>query len=317
VNVHHHFTDVDGHRVFHREAGDPAAPTVLLLHGAPSSSHMYRDLIPLLAERFHVIAPDYVGFGYSDVPPVDEFAYTFDSLTASVSRLLDILGVTSFSMYVQDYGAPVGWRLALADPSRVEALISQNGNAYEDGFGDVFWPELWVHTANPTPANEAPLRAGLGADGIRSQYLTGAADATLVSPDSWHADLASLRRPHAVDAALALFRDYVTNVDLYPAVHEWFRRSQVPTLLAWGADDPIFVPAGATAFLRDLPAAELHLLDDGHFLLETRAADVAALMLDFLDRAVGRRLLVSQAAPSPVIGRGDPSRRQPVDRPSW
>jgi pimeloyl-ACP methyl ester carboxylesterase len=287
MRIHHHFIRLDGHQVFYREAGDPARPTIVLLHGAPSSSHMFRDLIPLLAENYRVIAPDYLGFGYSDAPPVDEFEYTFDSITDVVSKLLTSLGVGRFSMYVQDYGAPVGWRLALADPARIEAVISQNGNAYSDGFGDIFWPELWEHSANPTPENELPLRAGLAVDGIRPQYLIGAADPTLVSPDSWHSDVANLARPNAVDAALALFRDYVTNVALYPAVHEWFRESQVSTLLVWGAGDPIFVPAGARAYLADLTDAELHLLDGGHFLLETHAREVAALMVDFLGRKVG------------------------------
>jgi pimeloyl-ACP methyl ester carboxylesterase len=247
---------------------------------------MFRNLIPLLAHRYHVIAPDYLGFGYSDSPPVDEFSYSFDSITRVTSALVDRLDLGSFAIYVQDYGAPVGWRLALADPSRITAVISQNGNAYTEGFGDVFWPELWEHTAHPTPDNEAPLREGLTAESIRGQYLAGASDESLVSPDTWHSDVANLERPGNVDVALTLFRDYHRNVELYPTVHEWFRTSLPPTLVVWGAGDPIFVPAGAEAFRTDLPEAEIHLLAGGHFLLETHATEVADLMVDFLGRNV-------------------------------
>jgi pimeloyl-ACP methyl ester carboxylesterase len=284
AQVHHRYAEIDGRRVFYREAGDSTAPHILLLHGAPASSHMFRNLIPLLAKRYHVIAPDYLGFGDSDSPLVDDFTYTFDSITRVVSTLADQLHLGSYSIYVQDYGAPVGWRLALADPSRITAVISQNGNAYTDGFGDVFWPELWEHTANPTPENEAPLRAGLTADSIRDQYVIGASDVSLVSPDTWRSDFANLQRPGNVDVALTLFRDYHTNVELYPAVHEWFRQSRIPALVVWGRGDPIFVPAGAEAFRVDLPEAEIHLLDGGHFLLETHANEVAALILEFLGR---------------------------------
>jgi pimeloyl-ACP methyl ester carboxylesterase len=284
MQVHHRFTEIDGRQVFYREAGDPSAPHVLLLHGAPASSHMFRDLIPLLAERFHVVAPDYLGFGFSDSPMIDEFAYSFDSISGVVAGLADHLGLATYAIYVQDYGAPVGWRLALADPTRITAVISQNGNAYVEGFGDIFWPELWEHTERPTAQNEVPLRAGLTLDSIRDQYVTGVGDPSLVSPDTWHSDFANLQRPGNVEVALTLFRDYHTNVELYPAVHEWFRTSRPPTLVVWGAGDPIFVPAGAEAFRADLPQAEIHLLDGGHFLLETHAREVAALITDFLAR---------------------------------
>jgi pimeloyl-ACP methyl ester carboxylesterase len=286
MQVHHRFLEIEGRQVFYREAGDPSARHVLLLHGAPASSHMFRNLIPLLAESYHVVAPDYLGFGNSDSPLVEEFTYTFDSITRVVSALIDHLDLAKFSIYVQDYGAPVGWRLALANPSRITSVISQNGNAYTEGFGDVFWPDLWEHIANPTAENEAPLREGLTADSIRSQYITGASDESLVSPDGWQSDFANLQRPGNIDVALALFRDYGSNVDLYPAVHEWFRSSRPPTLVVWGRGDPIFVPAGAEAFGADLPEAEIHLLDGGHFLLETRAGEVAELMLDFLGRTI-------------------------------
>ena len=284
MQIHHRFIQIEGRQVFYREAGDIAAPHILLLHGAPASSHMFRNLIPLLAENYHVVAPDYLGFGHSDSPLVDEFTYTFDSITRVVGALVDQLDLDTYSIYVQDYGAPVGWRLALANPSSITSVISQNGNAYTDGFGDVFWPELGLHTQNPTPENEAPLRDGLTEASIRRQYLTGARDQSLVSPDAWRSDFMNLQRAGNTEVALALFRDYHTNVELYPAVHRWFRESQIPTLVTWGAGDPIFVPAGAEAFRADLPRAEIHLLDGGHFLLETHAREVAALMLDFLGR---------------------------------
>lgn len=286
MKVHHRYVDIDGRQVFYREAGDPAAPHVVLLHGAPASSHMFRNLIPLLAEQFHIIAPDYLGFGFSDSPLIDEFSYTFDSITHAVSTLIDHLQLGTYSIYVQDYGAPVGWRLGLADPTNITAIISQNGNAYVDGFGDVFWPELWDHTAHPTAKNEAALRQGLTADSIRTEYLTGARDPSLISPDTWQSDYRNLQRPGNVDVALTLFRDYHTNVELYPAVHEWFRSAQPPMLAIWGEHDPIFVPGGAEAFRRDLPDAEVHLLDGGHFLLETHAEEVATLIIDFLGRTL-------------------------------
>ena len=192
MQIHHRFIQIEGRQVFYREAGDIAAPHILLLHGAPASSHMFRNLIPLLAENYHVVAPDYLGFGHSDSPLVDEFTYTFDSITRVVSALVDQLDLDTYSIYVQDYGAPVGWRLALANPSSITSVISQNGNAYTDGFGDVFWPELWLHTQNPTPENEAPLRDGLTEASIRRQYLTGARDQSLVSPDAWRSDFMNL-----------------------------------------------------------------------------------------------------------------------------
>ena len=250
---------------------------------------MFRNLIPLLAERYHVVAPDYLGFGNSDSPLVDEFSYTFDSITRVVSALVDHLGLATYSIYVQDYGAPVGWRMALNNPSRITAVISQNGNAYTDGFGDVFWPELWEHIANPTPETEAPLREGLTEASIREPIRhRGVSDDSLVSPDGWQSDFANLQRPGNIDVALSLFRDYGSNVRLYPAVHEWFRNSQPPTLVVWGRGDPIFVPAGAKAFAADLPNAEIHLMDGGHFLLETQVNEVAELMLDFLGRNAAR-----------------------------
>ncbi|RFA13108.1 alpha/beta hydrolase [Subtercola boreus] len=285
-NVYHRWTEIGGHRLFYREAGDISAPSVVLLHGAPASSHMYRTLIPLLAAKYHVVAPDYLGFGNSDSPTVTDFDYTFDSITNLTSRLLDEIGVTEFAMYVQDYGAPVGWRLALARPEAVTAIISQNGNAYEDGFGAIFWDDLWKYSASPNDETEAPLRSALTEASIRDQYVTGTRDIELVSPDAWQNDYANLQRPGNRDVALALFRNYVTNRVLYPAVHEYFRTTQVPALIVWGENDPIFVPAGARAFLEDLPDAELHLVDAGHFALESDLAQIAPLILDFLERTL-------------------------------
>jgi pimeloyl-ACP methyl ester carboxylesterase len=267
--THHHFAEVDGRTVFYREAGDPAAPAVVLLHGAPASSFMFRNLIPLLADRYHVVAPDYLGFGLSDAPPVEAFDYTFESLTDSVEALLGQLGIGQYAIYVQDYGAPVGWRLALRHPEAITAVITQNGNAYVDS----------------TPETERPVRAGLTVDSIRWQYVHGEPDPTLVSPDTWLHDYAVLQRPGALDLQLTLLRIYRGNIALYPAVHQWLRTSRVPVLAVWGRNDEIFGPAGAEAFLGDAPHARIELLDGGHFLLEAHVEEVAALVLDFLPDA--------------------------------
>ncbi|GAA1785837.1 alpha/beta hydrolase [Streptomonospora arabica] len=284
--VHHRTATVDGHRVFYREAGPDQAPTVLLLHGYPTSSHMFRELIPALADRYHVIAPDHLGFGQSDTPPVDEFEYSFDALASITEGLLDALDVERFAIYVQDYGAPIGWRLALARPERVTAIISQNGNAYEAGFVESFWAPIWAYAADPGPGNETALRGALGLDAIRWQYLHGVSDPSLVSPDTWTHDHALIQRPGNDAIQLRLFRDYATNVALYPRVHEYFRESRVPLLAVWGANDEIFGPDGARAFRDDLADAEIHLLDAGHFALESDLDTVAARVRDFLGRAV-------------------------------
>lgn len=288
----HHFAEVDGHTVFYREAGDPTAPTVVLLHGAPASSFMFRNLIPLLAGECHVLAPDYLGFGLSDAPPVEMFDYTFEALADSVEALLDQLGIDQYSIYVQDYGAPVGWRLALRHPAAITAVITQSGNAYVDGFVPSFWEPLWAYAADPTPETERPIRAGLTVDSIRWQYTHGEPDPTLVSPDTWLHDHAVLQRPGALDIQLTLLRLYRGNVALYPAVHEWLRSSRIPVLAVWGRNDPIFGPAGAEAFLADVPHAQIELLDGGHFLLEAHVEQVAALIREFLPRTP----LVSPAA---------------------
>jgi pimeloyl-ACP methyl ester carboxylesterase len=284
ASVHHRYATVQGRKIFYREAGPAGAPAVVLLHGFPASSFMFRDLIPALAERYRVIAPDLLGFGFSDAPPAGEFTYTFDALAGLTSGLLAALGVTRYAIYVQDYGAPVGWRLALADPGAITAIITQNGNGYDAGFVDSFWKTVWDYQREQTAETEAAVRGALTLEAIRWQYLTGVPDETLVSPDAWHHDYALLSRPGNDEIQLALFRDYATNPPLYPALHEYLRRNQPPLLAVWGKGDEIFGPDGARAFAADVPDAEIHLLDGGHFLLESACDQVAALILQFLDR---------------------------------
>ena len=280
--VHYRYLTVDGHRLFYREAGDEEAPVVVLLHGFPTSSHMFRDLVPALADQYRVIAPDHLGFGMSDAPPADQFDYTFDGLATLTAALLRGLGVDRYAMYVQDYGAPIGWRLALADPQAVTAIISQNGNAYDAGFVDSFWKTVWDYQNAPTPETEDAVRAFLTLDATRWQYVTGVSDVSLVDPESWHHDYALISRPGNDLIQLALFRDYATNVPLYPLLHDYFRASGVPLLAVWGRGDEIFGPAGAEAFAADLPDAEIHLLDGGHFLLESALDEVTPLIRAFL-----------------------------------
>jgi pimeloyl-ACP methyl ester carboxylesterase len=282
MNTHHRTIQVDGHTLFYREAGPADAPVLLLLHGAPASSAMFRNLIPTLADRYRVIAPDYLGFGLSDTPDVSEFEYTFDHLTDSIESLLRELGVERFAMYVQDYGAPVGWRLYLRDPSRVTAIISQNGNAYEEGFVQDFWAPLWRYAADHNAADGKILRQSLDVDKIRWQYTEGLADPTVVDPNSWIRDSSEVNRPGCPDIQLALYSDYPTNRTLYPVLHEAFRAHPVPALIVWGGNDPIFAKAGAEAFLRDLPDARLELLDGGHWLLESHLDEVSTLIREFL-----------------------------------
>lgn len=282
--THHRTAEVAGRTVAYREAGPADAPAVVLLHGFPASSAMFRELIPRLAERYHVIAPDHVGFGHSDAPTVEEFEYTFDHLTDVTEALLARLGVQRFALYVQDYGAPVGWRLFLRDPARVTAVVSQNGNAYEEGFVDSFWAPLWRWAADGNAEDEAVLRSTFTTDLVRWQYTHGVADPTVVDPDTWTRDVAAISRPGQHDVQLALYRDYPTNRPLYPVLHEAFRAHPVPLLAVWGANDEIFGPDGARAFTTDLPDAEVELLDGGHFLLESHLDQVAASMLDFLGR---------------------------------
>jgi pimeloyl-ACP methyl ester carboxylesterase len=287
TEIHHRYATVDGRRLFYREAGDPGKPTFVLLHGFPTSSFMFRTLIPLLADDYHVIAPDHLGFGLSDAPTVDEFTYTFDALTDLTAGLLAQLGIDRYALYVQDYGAPIGWRLALRDPAAVTAIVTQNGNAYEAGFVDSFWSGVFAYQQTPNETTEAGARQALTLEAIRWQYLTGTPDETLIDPSTWEHDHALVSRPGNDLVQLALFSDYATNVPLYPSVHKYFRESQVPLLAVWGRGDEIFGPAGAHAFAEDLPVARIHLLDGGHFLLESAVDHVAALIRPFLQQ-IGR-----------------------------
>lgn len=280
--VHHRYATVEGHRLFFREAGDPNAPALVLLHGFPTSSYMFRHLLPALADRYHVIAPDYLGFGLSDAPSVQEFDYTFDALTDLTAGLLRALGIARHAIYVQDYGAPVGWRLALRDPSAITAIITQNGNGYDAGFVDNFWKVVRAYQREQTPKTEAAVRQFLTLDATRWQYVTGVPDETLLDPESWHHDYALISRPGNDLVQLKLLRNYATNAPLYPRLHEYFRASQVPLLAVWGRGDEIFGPAGAEAFADDLPDAEIRLLEGGHFLLESALDETAELIRRFL-----------------------------------
>lgn len=286
--VRHHHATVDGRRLFYREAGSTDAPTIVLLHGFPTSSYMFRDLITRLADDYHVIAPDHLGFGYSDMPLVTEFDYTFDNLADLTQALLDQLGLTRYAIYVQDYGAPIGWRLALNRPGSITAIVTQSGNGYDEGFIEGFWRTVWDYQREQTAATEAAIRTALDVESVKWQYLTGAPDESLVSPDTWTLDSALLSRPGNDEIQLKLFRDYATNSPMYPALHDYLRTSGVPVLAVWGQGDPIFGPDGARAFDRDARDAEIHLLDGGHFLLETAADEVAELVKDFLHRVGGR-----------------------------
>ncbi|MGX5186134.1 alpha/beta fold hydrolase [Streptomyces avermitilis] len=284
--IHHRTATVRGHEIHYREAGPAGAPVLLLLHGFPTSSHMFRDLMPLLADRYHLVAPDHLGFGRSSAPAATEFPYTFAGLAEITDEFTEQLGLKEYALYIQDYGAPIGLRLALAHPERVTAIITQNGNAYEDGLGAEAWAPVLALIAERTPATEEPVRALSGPEGIKWQYLHGVPDPTLVSPDAYEHDAALMARPGQREIQLDLISDYDSNFALYPAFQEYFRTSQVPLLAVWGGHDEIFVPAGALAFQRDLPTAEIHLLPTGHFALETHAGQVAALMDDFLARRV-------------------------------
>ncbi|MFD6027693.1 alpha/beta fold hydrolase [Streptomyces griseoluteus] len=286
-SVHHRTATVDGHEIFYREAGPADAPAIVLLHGYPTSSFMFRELIPLLAGDYHVIAPDHLGFGLSDAPDTAGFTYTFDALAEITSHLLDQLGLDRYALYVQDYGAPIGWRLALKNPERISALVTQNGNGYEDGFVESFWTGVWAYGANPGPDTEPAVRTALSRDAIRWQYLHGVPDPSVVSPDTWEHDVALVSREGNDEVQLALFRDYGNNRPLYPSLHEFLRTSEVPVLAVWGRNDEIFGPAGAEAFTRDAKDAEVHLIDGGHFLLESHLDVVAGHLRDFLGRVLG------------------------------
>jgi pimeloyl-ACP methyl ester carboxylesterase len=280
--VHCRSTTIDGHRVFYREAGNPRHPTLLLLHGFPTSSHMFRNLIPLVADRFHVVAPDYLGFGFSDMPDRAVFRYTFDNLTAIVAGFCDGLGLDRYAMYAFDYGAPIGYRLAMNRPERVTAIISQNGNAYEEGLGSA-WELNRRYWRDPSEANRAALRAYLTPARTKWQYLNGVSDGMLMAPESYTLDSALLARPGADEIQLDLFLDYASNVALYPKFQQYFAARRPAFLAVWGKNDASFLPPGAEAFRRDIPDAEIHFFDTGHFALETHGAEIAAAIRSFLD----------------------------------
>jgi pimeloyl-ACP methyl ester carboxylesterase len=281
--------DVDGLKLFYREAGSKDFPAVLLLHGFPTSSHMFRNLIPLLAERFHVVAPDLPGFGFSDTPDRKRFRYTFENLAKVIDRFTQTLGLDHYAIYVFDYGAPVGLRLALAHPERISAIISQNGNAYEEGLSEG-WNPIQKYWKEPTSENRTALREFLKPESTQWQYLHGVPHVSLVAPETYALDSALLERPGIDEIQLDLFLDYASNVALYPKFQDYFRTKQPPLLAVWGKNDPFFLPLGAEAFKRDNPKAELHFYDTGHFALETHHREIAAAIRDFLTRNIAARI---------------------------
>jgi pimeloyl-ACP methyl ester carboxylesterase len=275
--------DVDGFKIFYREAGPSKAPKLLLLHGFPSSGHMFRDLIPLLADRFHIIAPDLPGFGQSDMPPRAQFKYTFDNIASVVDRFTEVVEFDRFAVYVFDYGAPTGFRIATRHPERITAIISQNGNAYEEGLSDG-WNPIRAYWEDPSEENRKALRAFLAPQTTRWQYTHGVSDETSVSPDGIALDNYYLARPNADEVQLDLFGDYKSNVALYPAFQDYFRKHQPRLLAVWGKNDPFFLPPGAEAFRRDIPGAAVRFYDTGHFALETHAEEIAEAIREFLSR---------------------------------
>jgi pimeloyl-ACP methyl ester carboxylesterase len=286
-SVRYRTQNIDGVNIFYREAGPPDAPAIVLLHGFPSSSNMFRNLIPALADRYRVIAPDYPGFGHSDMPDRTKFEYSFAHFADITDTLLTRLAVPRYALYVMDYGAPVGYRVALKHPERVTALVIQNGNAYEEGLRE-FWKPIKAYWASGQPAQRNALREGTTLAATRSQYLGGVADPSRVDPSAWVLDQALLDRPGSVDIQLDLFYDYRNNLALYPQFQQFFRERQPPALIVWGKNDVIFPAVGARAYLKDLPHAELHLLDTGHFALEDQGDEIARLMRNFLGRTLPR-----------------------------
>ena len=273
-------------KIFYREAGPKDAPTVLLLHGFPTSSFQYRELIPRLAERYRVIAPDLPGFGFTEIPEKRGYTFTFDALAKTIEAFIDALGLKRYALYVFDYGAPTGLRVAMARPENVTAIVSQNGNAYEEGLGDA-WGPIRKYWSEPTAPNRETIRkAILNLEGTRWQYTHGVANPDSVPPESYTLDAALLERPGNKDIQLDLFLNYASNVKLYPKFQEYFRRSNPPLLAIWGKNDPFFIPAGAEAFRKDIPNAQVQFLDTGHFALETHVIEIAAAMKEFLDNAL-------------------------------
>jgi pimeloyl-ACP methyl ester carboxylesterase len=283
TRVHYRKADVDGFKVFYREAGPANATALLLLHGFPSSSHMFRELIPALSDRFRLIAPDLPGFGQSDMPSRDKFSYTFDRLADVIERFTEVIGLNRFAIYVFDYGAPTGFRLAVRHPERIAAIISQNGNAYEEGLSEG-WNPIQAYWRDPSQVNRNALRSFLAPEATIWQYTHGVSDTASVSPDGYSLDNFYLARPGADDVQLDLLGNYKTNVALYPTFQEYFRKHKPPFLAVWGKNDPFFLPPGAEAFKRDIPGAEVRFFDTGHFALETHCEEIAAAIRDFLSR---------------------------------
>ncbi|QQO32691.1 alpha/beta hydrolase [Bradyrhizobium diazoefficiens] len=281
TSIRYRTADVDGFKVFYREAGPAGAPKLLLLHGFPSAGHMFRDLIPQLADKFHIVAPDLPGFGQSDMPSREAFRYTFDNVARVIERFTEVIGFDRFAVYVFDYGAPTGFRLALSHPERITAIISQNGNAYEEGLSED-WAPARAYWEDPSPANREALRAMQTPEATRWQYTYGVPDTTLVSPDGQNLDNYYLARPGSDEVQLDLIGDYKSNVALYPAFQEYFRKHKPPLLAVWGKNDPFFIPPGAEAYKRDNPNAVVKFLDTGHFALETHAREIANAVRAFL-----------------------------------
>jgi pimeloyl-ACP methyl ester carboxylesterase len=283
MTINYRTVTVNGINIFYRQAGNPEAPALLLLHGFPSSSHMFRDLIPLLAQRFHIVAPDFPGFGQSDMPDRKTYDYTFANIATTIAEFADKVGLKKFALYIFDYGSPVGLRVALKMPDRISAIISQNGNAYEEGLSSG-WDPIRAYWKDASQANRDALRAFLKPETTTFQYTHGVPDLTVVSPDGRSLDDFYLARPNADEVQLDLFKDYVNNVTLYPQFQEYFRKYQPPLLAVWGKNDPFFLPAGAEAFKRDIPKAQVHFYDTGHFALETHCREIADAIVPFLER---------------------------------
>jgi len=288
----YHFAEFDGKKIFYREAGARSAPAILLLHGFPTSSHMFRNLIPALAEHYHVVAPDLPGFGFSITPDRKTVRYTFENLAKVIGKFTETIKLERFALYIFDYGAPVGLRLALAHPERIAAIISQNGNAYEEGLSEA-WNPIQRYWKEPTEENRNALREFLTPEATKWQYTHGVADASQVAPESYTLDSALLARPGNDEIQLDLCLDYASNVALYPKFQEYFRTKRPPLLAVWGKNDPFFLPPGAEAFKRDNPNAEVKLLDTGHFALETHVEEIAREILDFLGRKLARTASVA------------------------